>query len=186
MKFISLILLILVGTYLSGQTNMNVGVTSEGNELIVSITYDGNIPAGNIGGLPTSNDFISDFTVSIKWPNSANVNLGATIQSSLGAGTISKVGGELIQGSDEYQKFRLNKAVQLPSNLTLNSPYEIFRISFSATNAMTSDMAEIVPQGYLPIGSGGNTQPNTSIDYNGVGDVVDFLPLDIIQAAPLL
>lgn len=167
------------------QNDMNVGVRNESGELVVYITYDGMISSGMTGGLPTTNDYISDFTITLKWPNSANVNLDNTINSTLGANTIIKVNAETIQGLDEYQRFRLNSSIQLPSNFLQNTPYEIFRISYSSTNSMSGDNAQIAGQGYLPVGLGGNNQPNTSIDYGGTGDVVDFLPMDIVQAAPL-
>jgi hypothetical protein len=159
--------------------NFNVQVTSESGFLVVSVAYDGNIPLGTIGGLPSAGDYFVDFTVTLRWPNSAGVNLG-TIVNTFSPGFEIKVGTELVNGSFEYQRFRANTLPIIPTNFIVGNYVEIFRIPYTATSPMPGDMAEIAPQGFI-----NNAQPNISVDYQGIGDIIDFYPMDRFAFAPL-
>jgi hypothetical protein len=134
-----------------------------------------------VGGSQPAGTFITDYTMSIQFPVSANVDLG-NIDNSAGY-MMQKSGGITVNPSDptlEYQGFGIISF--FPSSETWNDGvwYDIFSIPFDAPNDSPSDVATIVPDGVL-----GGSQPN--ISPNGIPNLMTIsgagasLPITVSQ-----
>lgn len=142
-------------------------VVKSGNQLIIEVR---NITSTS--SLPITGDEISDLTLSLIFPTSANVTFGSITN---GLANIVKSGGVTSLGSDSYQQFSLNAITTIPSDWTTNTYYEMFRVAFTAGSAMSGDEAGIAAYGVVS-----NFEP--VIDFNAENIYYD---IPNIEAAPL-
>jgi len=148
-------------------------ISGQSGEWVFSI-----IPT-NSNNVPVVGDIMTDMTFSVTFPTASGVTVNTTTSSSL----ISKSGAITPNpglSGNSIQQFAVKPGpdgigMPLPTSMEYLTPYEIGRITFTTTNAMTGDQAEIAPQGQVA-----NNQPNIGINLTDqITNISGFVPLPI-------
>ncbi len=159
-KFLALSFFCLYSNALSAQ-DYEIKASHQGGGLIsVEARFIG------VGAEPAAGaDAFLDFTIDLRWPAAANLNMGNP--NNTGGYGISKAGVETVDGTDEYQSYQLSTApLFLPVTWTKDTWVEIFTIQSNSDGST----GETIVVGALGSNPGNPNIPN----FNMSG--LDFVP----------
>ena len=167
-RFLVLALFCIFSNVLSAQ-DYEIKTTHEGGGLI---SVEARFIGAGVEPAAGSDAFL-DFTIDLRWPAAANLDMGAP--NNTGGYGISKAGNETIDGSDEYQGYQLSTApLFLPVTWTKDTWIEIFTVQSNSDGST----GETIVVGALGSNPGNPNIPN----FNMSG--ADFVP--VISGAAVL
>lgn len=143
-------------------------VLRDGNELVIEVR---NIT--NNSSLPVANDQLTDLSLSLIFPTSANVSFGNItngVANMVTSGTV-----QVLNSTQSFQTFGINSPSTIQNDWIQNTFYEMFRVEFTASSATSGDNADIASFGVVSI-----FEP--VINFNASPDYYD---LPSVQSAPL-